>query len=266
MRIRSHLIILVLAVTLPVLIFSAVLTVVFWRQHRLALEQRFLERVRAMSIALDAELDGHIQGLQILARSQLLQTGDLRGFYERAARIRADRLDWATVTLTDSGGRELFNLRLPFGTQLPEVIRDPEALSVVVKTGRPAVSRLYKNPISGALAIAVMVPVKRDGAVQYVLGAVIESSAWLNFLSRYPTGGDATMTLLDQQGVVIARTLNNDRWAGKPAAPPLYEHSRKMAEGAYRSVGPEGQQFYSAHSRSKLSGWTIADGGTQGKR
>src|SRR5713226_736453 len=260
MRIRSHLIILVLAVTLPVLIFSAVLTVVFWRQQRLALEQRFLERVRAMSIALDAELDGHIQGLQILARSQLLQTGDLRGFYERATRIRADRMDWATVTLTDSGGRELFNLRLPFGAQLPEVIRDPAALSVVVKTGRPAVSRLHKNPISGGAAIAVMVPVKRDGAVQYVLGAVIESSAWLNFLSRYPAGGDATMILLDQQGVVIARTLNNDRWVGKPAAPALYEHSRKTAEGAYVSVGVEGQQFYSAHSRSKLSGWTIATG------
>jgi hypothetical protein len=177
MRIRSHLIILVLGATLPILAFSAVVTAVFWRQQRIAFEQRFLERVRAMSVALDAELDGNIQVLQILARSQLLQAGDLRGFYERAARIRGERLDWASVSLADAAGREIFNLPLQFGAELPEILRDPAVLSVVATTGRPVVSRLYKSPISGALATAVMVPVKKDGAIIH-LAALIQPSAW----------------------------------------------------------------------------------------
>ena len=64
MRIRSHLIILVLGAILPVLAFCAVVTVAFWRQQRLAFEQRFLERVRALSVALDAELALGHQGIE----------------------------------------------------------------------------------------------------------------------------------------------------------------------------------------------------------
>ena len=107
MRIRSHLIILVLGATLPILAFSAVVTAVFWRQQRIAFEQRFLERVRALSVALDAELDGHIQVLQVLARSQLLQTGDLREFYDRSARVSVGQTAWSTMFLADANGHEL---------------------------------------------------------------------------------------------------------------------------------------------------------------
>jgi hypothetical protein len=41
-----------------------------------------------------------------------------------------------------------------------------------------------------------------------MLVAIIESAAWLNFFSSYPIAPNATMTLLDQNGLVIARTLN----------------------------------------------------------
>ena len=46
MRIRSHLLIFILGAVLPILAFSAVMTAVFWREQREALEQRFLDRVR----------------------------------------------------------------------------------------------------------------------------------------------------------------------------------------------------------------------------
>ena len=34
------------------------------------------------------------------------------------------------------------------------------------------------------------------------------------------------MTLLDQDGRIIARTLNNDRWVGQSATPKLIQKSR----------------------------------------
>jgi PAS domain S-box-containing protein len=40
----------------------------------------------------------------------------------------------------------------------------------------------------------------------------------------------------------------------------LLQQSRSAPEGAYRNVGLEGQFFYSAHSRSTISGWTLATG------
>ena len=68
------------------------------------------------------------------------------------------------------------------------------------------------------------------------------------------------MTLLDQNGIVIARTLNNDQATGHYPAAALLDNSRRTPDGAYRSIGLEGQDFYSAHSRSRLTGWTIATG------
>jgi hypothetical protein len=50
MRIRTHLVILVVGALLPVLAFSAVMTVVSWLQQCATFEQQFLERVRGMTI------------------------------------------------------------------------------------------------------------------------------------------------------------------------------------------------------------------------
>jgi len=87
MKIRSHLLILVLGTLLPILALSVIISVIFWREQRWALEQRYLERVRAISVALDRELEGHIRALQF-AESPALKTGDFRSFYDQAVRVR----------------------------------------------------------------------------------------------------------------------------------------------------------------------------------
>jgi PAS domain S-box-containing protein len=261
MKIRSHLLVLILGAVLPLLAFSATMTAVFWREQRHALAQRYLERVRAMTIALDRELDGNIRSLQMLAESHYLQSGDLRGFYEHAARSRTAQSTWVNIILDDlASGRQLLNLRVPFGAPLPETTPDKASLATAVKSGRPFVAPLLRGRVSGQYRTAVVVPVKTNTGHQYSLVAVIAQSSWLRFLSSYPVAPGATMTLLDQNGIVIARTLDNEKWVGKPPAPALYQESRKSSEGAYRSVGLEGQRFYSAHSRSLLSGWTVATG------
>lgn len=261
MKIRSHLIVLVLGAVLPVLAFSAVMTAVFWREQRIAFEERFLDRVRAMSIALDRELDGSIRALEVLAQSPYLQSGDLRRFYDYAVRVRATQPTWANINLVDAAsGRQVINLRRPFGAKLPEMGMAKATLLSLTESGRPFVTSLSKGPVTGEYATRIMVPVKSDGAGPYILVGVIYPASWLKFLSTYPVAPDATMTLLDQDGVIIARTLNNNIWVGKRPSPGLYDKSRKMTEGAYRNVGLEGQLFYGAHSRSKISGWTVATG------
>ncbi len=105
MTIRFHLIVFVLISVLPVLAFSGVMTVLFWRQQRAAFEQLFLERVRAMSIALDREVEGYTSALRVLTHSAYLRSGDLAGFYAQAARVRAEQPTWATIVLTDMRAR-----------------------------------------------------------------------------------------------------------------------------------------------------------------
>jgi len=248
----------VLGAVLPVLAFSAVMAVMFWRQQRDAFEKRYLERVRAMSIALDRELQGHIRMLQVLSQSDYLAAGDMRGFYEQARRVQAQQSDWSTVALMDVTGVPVFNLRRPFGAPLPVSALDAALLARVATSGRPAVSPLVKGSVTGVYT-AVIVPVTTRGASRLLLVA-IDSVTWFRFLSSIPVISGATMTLLDQNGIVIARTLNPDRWVGQRASPLLYAKSRETPEAAYRNIGLEGQWFYTAHSRSAISGWTVATG------
>jgi PAS domain S-box-containing protein len=189
----------------------------------------------------------------------LIKSKKIGEFYEEAARAHAAQTTWwSTVIVADPAGRQLINLRNPAGTKLPTIPVDSAAFQRVVDSGEPTVSPLFKDPRSNQYAGAILVPVKSDAAVIYVIAAVIENSPWLEFLSSYPDSIGAALTLFDQHGVIIARTVNNDSSVGRRVAARLIERSQQFPEGAYQDIEAEGQQFFSAHSRSKISAWTIA--------
>src|ERR1044071_2417969 len=192
MKIRSHLLVLVLAAVLPIVAFSTIMTVVFWREQRHAFEQRFLERARAMAIALDRELDGSIKALQFLADSPHLQSGDLESFYEQLQKTLALQTACRNLILVDAvKGRQLINLRRPYGAPLPLI--DKDTVAGVWAKGEPYLPPFSKGPVSAEWATRIMVPVKSGGVGHYVLVAVFDSASWLKFLSSYPIAPDATI-------------------------------------------------------------------------
>jgi signal transduction histidine kinase/ActR/RegA family two-component response regulator len=259
MKIRAHVIWLVAAAVLPVMIFSMIMTVVFWRQQRAAFEDRFLERVRAVSIALDREHEASISALRGLAESSSLASGDFEHFRGRAGQSLRGEQSWSAVILLDPAGHQLVYVPAPSRAALPS-LHDNVAFRRVVGTGKPAISSLVTSAGSGSYATSIAIPVMRAGEIQYVLLAEIDQKTWLRFLSLYPVVPGATMTLLDQNRIVIARTLNDEQSVGRPPAPGLDAKSAETPLAAYRSMGLEGQWFYSAHSRAALSNWTVATG------
>ena len=60
-RIRSHLLLMVGGALLPLLLFSSALTGYSWWQQRNTVEQRQLERVRAVTISIDTEIQAIVQ-------------------------------------------------------------------------------------------------------------------------------------------------------------------------------------------------------------
>jgi len=259
-KLRSHLVILVLAVLLPALIFIGVMGVLFWRHQRAVYDRQYLDRVRALATALDREQEGHARALQVLAQSLPLQRGDFPGFYEQAQRVAAEHRAWASLVLAEPTGAQLLNLRQPLGTPLPPVALAPALLAAVVSSGRPMMSPLVIGSVSNTPVTLLVVPVRRGRVVTHLLIAVLEPRVWLEVLARQSNPPGATMTLLDQNGVIVARTLNHERWVGKPPSPGLRDNVQRAPELATRNVGLEGQLFYSAHSRLPFSGWTLATG------
>ena len=76
------------ASTVPLLIFAAVMTTLFERQQRASVERGLRDTARALTLAVDHELFASISVLQALAASEPLETGNLGSFYVQAHRGR----------------------------------------------------------------------------------------------------------------------------------------------------------------------------------
>src|SRR5262249_23141150 len=157
-------------------------------------------------------------------------------FPSRAEQSLLSEPSWSAVMLLDAQGTVLRHVPGSGQIATPS-LREQEAVRQAIATRQPVLSGLVSSVGRERFATWIAVPVEHDGQVRYVLLAETDQEAWLRFLSRYPVVPGATMTLLDQHRVIIARTLNNDRWVGRSPAPGLVEKVVDRPLGSYRSVG-----------------------------
>jgi signal transduction histidine kinase len=256
--IRNHLLLLTAGALLPLLILTVALTGFLWWQQRNSLELRYLERVRAMTLALDTEIDGTIRVLKALGASPDLDARDMDAFAARLRRFLAAQPLWSSLAVGDAEWKDVVGV----SRRTPLVITpgiDSRVLKQVRETALPAVSGLVRTA-DGRYETEIAVPVSRDDGASFVMLVTVDQGSWLKMLSHYPIGKGAALTLNDAEGTIIARTLDNDRWVGKKATPLYLEKSRASVEGTFRGRGLEGQDFYSAFSHSVRWGWTIGTG------
>jgi len=254
---RSHLTILVFATVVPVLIFAVVIAVLFEKHERAALERGHRDTAQALTVAVDHELIASISTLRALATSEHLDTGDLKAFYEQAQRVLKSHRGWNTILLSDSSGQQLLNLFRPFGAPLPASGELP-VIRHTLDTGEPSISDLFHGPVSGAPIIGITVPVMRGGILRYVLAAGLDVAALSRLLSESKLPPDWNATIIDRQGIILARMQGIDKWLGKPGAPALVTQSRQSEGGAFRATRrDDGAAVYGAYARSRLSGWTV---------
>jgi PAS domain S-box-containing protein len=259
MKLRTHLFILVIAALVPALIFSCVMIFVSYRQQRAEIERGMIDTARALSLAVDRELESAIRTLSAIAASEHLTAGNLRQFYLYAQDAIQVSRGWEGVALLDSAGQQLLNLRRPFGAKLPRS-PVPDVIRRVVETREPTVSGLYRSPTRGDLLFFVAVPVVRNGEVRYVLASAASPAFLATLLLQQKIPPRWTGTILDQNKIIIARTREADKLVGQPATPQLAAESVRAEEGWFQGITKENIPVYDAFSRSRLSGWTVGLG------
>jgi signal transduction histidine kinase len=259
MRLRGHLLTLVLAALVPVLLFSFVMVVIFWRQERAAVERGMRETVRALVVAIDRELESSITAMSALATTRTLDSGNLREFSRQAARLGANRSTWQSIALVNRSGAQLLDTLTPFGTALPSVA-EREYFRQVIATGRPAISNALVASVPTNRIVVIAVPILREGRLVYVLLASLDARHFEKILhqQKIPTGWLAG--ILDRRKILVARTSNAERFVGRPGPALLAEQTREMDEGWLRHDTGEGTEVYTAFARSPLSGWTVTLG------
>lgn len=218
-----------------------------------------LDQARALSSAVDAELDGAIATLASLARTPSMAAGDLHAFYGIARDQVAAQPEWLAIIVTDATGRVLLRTTDPYGAAAGR-ITDPESLRELLAVQRPLVGRVVRGP-QGTVAFPVRVPVRDDAGHLYSLTAAIKPDRILRVLERQRVPEGSVISVIDAFGAIVARSKDHHERVAGPPSPSLAALLRsKTPEGVGDTVNLEGHKLATVFTRLSRYGWAVAVG------
>lgn len=217
---RSRLTLLVLASAVPALIFAVIMAALFEGKNRAAIEDNLRETAGALTVAVDRELVASISTLRALATSDHLETGELGLFYEQARRALRTRDGWSTINVFDRTGQQVVNLLKPFGSPLPFSGQLPVIRSVLDTAPPPDLRSVRRPGVRGPI-IGVAVLLMRGDSLEYMLGVGLDVRLLTRLLAEASLPPDSVATVIDRNGIIVARTRNIDQLLGTPATSEL---------------------------------------------
>src|SRR5262245_462314 len=254
MKVRTHLVLLVLTALLPVLVFAGTMVGLFAAEQRRQTEQGLQETTRALATAVDRELSSAIATLEALAVD--LEAGALDAFHARALRVAAQHPGWTAIGVFDTTGRLVFST-MPLALTPPS-IADRPYFQAVIATGRPAVSGYVPSRLTGDPVFAVVVPVSTRGRLGSVVFAAVTPGGLSALLADQRLSPNWLGAVVDADGIILARTRAAERFVGRPATPGYLTRTRHRQEDVFRVETLEGLATYTSFSRVRTSGWTVA--------
>ncbi len=257
MKIRSYLVLMVVAILMPVIFFSAAALHQLIGDEREAALRGVQETARATALDIDRELGGAAVALRVLATAPQLLYGDFKSFHERT--VLANRGSQSWTLLMNAQGEQLLNTLRPFGASLP-VSNDRARLQQALQSDGPIVSNLLLGPITQKNVIVVAMPVTLNDGKRYLLMQSFYTSYFRKSISHAKMPPNWIVAIFDRDGMTIARSHREQEFLGKPVRPEILKASRAANEGVVRNVTRDGIDAYNAFTHSAQSGWGIAVG------
>ncbi|HYF07426.1 MAG TPA: PAS domain-containing protein, partial [Acetobacteraceae bacterium] len=264
----GQLLLLVAAITLPLLGLAA------WAissAHDAALaraEEALLQRVRALSQAIEHDFDRAAVLIESLAASPALRRGDV-GAAEEVMRAASTAFLDAPVTWVSADGVILFSTVWPPGERRVG-IPAPDVARRVVSRGVSEVTNLFRAPLTDVMTVAIGTPIlaaeATPGGSRPVLGGVglsLPRDRIAETLRRVTglTGTDAehgrVAAIVDRLGVSVARTGREEGIVGGPARPEFLSRLTGAAEQVIHDLPTrDGTPAITAVARGARSGFT----------
>lgn len=216
-----------------------------------------LRTTRALAVAVDSRLREVEASLAALTVSDSLRNQDLATFYKQALLFQVST-GLGTVVVLDEHGQQVINTSRPYGSPLPALGGQAPAMPVIVE-GRP-MARVIKAPSSGEPLAVVSVPVRINGQVRYALSTTIGFRHFDDLLRQQSLPPTWIGSIVDPKRVVVARTIEGDKFVGTPAPGFLVDAMSRYREGAFDGVSVEGIPVRTIYSSTGYAGWAVAVG------
>ena len=143
---------LVAGTTLPLIVFAAGIVFYNYKQDRKDATQRVLETVRSIRLVLDAEVQRMTGGLQVLALTNSLRSGDFNNFRRIASGFLDQYGKDGVVLVADREGRQLFSSVTTDATSLPPR-NNRQIVDKVFATRQPQYSNLFIGAVKKRLIL-----------------------------------------------------------------------------------------------------------------
>lgn len=255
MRIRSRLLLLALAILVPAFFGSAVAVWYVFQEQQSLVRDHLRGTARALALALDKELATREAVLRTLAASPALPQGDLKAFHEHAQGVAAQR-DVAII-LSEAGGVQLVNTRVPFGAPLPRMLPVEGEMRARYGSDVTLVSNLYMPPVGKpAHSFAIQIPVLRDGKSAHFLTMGSYASQLQSVLQQHALPAEWHATIIDRNGMVVARSKEPDKFVGTRVREEL-RAKLGAGEGLHEGSTLGGVPATAFFSRAPYSEWVF---------
>lgn len=242
---------------LPLIVLALWFSIFEFEKERQRALARIQETARAMAQAMDGRFEARIAILHGLATANSLRDGRYDDFRVRASHVLRSLPAGTVVSVSTRDGRQLVNTSLPAGREIP-VRANLEGVEAVFATGKPSISNVLRDAISGRLVVSIDVPVFQQQAVLYDLALIFPIEELAELLRAQRSSPDWYTGLIDRNGILAARLPFPERFAGTPAAAPLWAQMALQGEGHIKTPALDGVLVYSTWSRSGFSGWSVA--------
>jgi hypothetical protein len=260
MRIRTRLLILILAILVPTFSAATLAVGYVYLEERRAQENSVKETVRAFALLVDNELEIKEGILRALASSPSLARGELEEFYRHARQLAPT--PETVIVLHEPGGRQLLNTRVSLGSPLPtQRASNVEELMDHYGVDRTLVTDMFKAPLGGAHDFLVQVPVRVEGRIRYFLSMGVNAKSLQSLMSeqRFPDGWVAS--IIDRKGRIVARSRDAEQMRGRSVSELALRHFAAGSEGVFPAPtcpAPRSRPF-SARCRIRSGGsWSAS--------
>ena len=256
MRIRTRLLILILAILVPALLAAVLAVWYVYQEERRAQETSVKEAVRAFTLLVDNELEIKEGILRTLANSPALARGDLDTFYRHAHSV-APRGETA-ILLLDRDGRQLLNTRVAPGAPLPPGrASNLDALMQRDGADRTLVSDLFVSSITQRHAVAIQVPVHVDGSLRYFIAMSMSAAQLQSLLGEQRFPPDWQAAIIDRTGRLIARSVDPDQYRGRSVSSVALGQFAAHREGVFSNRNLAGIPVQAFFSTVPSSNWRV---------
>lgn len=138
-HLRTRLLTPVLAASIPLAVFAALVIFLLWRHQDEQLQAGRVQTAQAIAAAIRAEIDSTLFHARYIATSPLITPRHINEFRERCVEAVRLRRDWKNIALIDPTGRQVVNTLYADAFARPNLAQVPE-IRVTMASGEPTVS------------------------------------------------------------------------------------------------------------------------------